>query len=51
MEKDWNILRFRGRCFISEIVYSLNIHTAAYVNFRSHVKIIRPINNDEGAVQ
>jgi hypothetical protein len=47
MKKDWNILQFSGRCFISQILYNLNIYTAAYVNFRSHVKIIRPINNDE----
>jgi hypothetical protein len=46
--KDCNILRMSGRYFISEILYNLNIYiyTAAYVIFRSHLKIIRPINND-----
>lgn len=47
MENDWNILRCSGRYFISEVFYSLNIYTAAYVNFRSHVNIVRSTNNDE----
>jgi len=49
IKKDWNILRMRGRYFIREILKNLNIYiyTAAYIIFRSHFKIIRPINNDK----